>query len=145
MDDRPSNMQAYRDALAAALGTGEVVIAPFFRQGPPYLCSVEVPVNCPYCGHAVNRHDPEDGTCDVHRDVGLGPCQCPGLRRETLADEITAQGEAAHAEEGAELVAVALAAWRKCRAAGLVPDDPPDPEVRELTAALDELAAWELT
>lgn len=33
---------------------------------------------CPWCGHV---HDPEDGRCDAHANVGIGRCQCPGPQR----------------------------------------------------------------
>jgi hypothetical protein len=31
---------------------------------------------CAACGHAHRRHDPEDGNCEAHADVGLGRCPC---------------------------------------------------------------------
>jgi hypothetical protein len=31
---------------------------------------------CAACGHAHCRHDPEDGNCEAHADVGLGRCPC---------------------------------------------------------------------
>jgi hypothetical protein len=32
---------------------------------------------CPNCGHAMSRHDPEDGCCDAHRPDGeFGVCPC---------------------------------------------------------------------
>jgi hypothetical protein len=33
-------------------------------------------VECPLCGHAWRRHDPEDGLCDAHSDKGIGACKC---------------------------------------------------------------------
>ena len=33
-------------------------------------------VLCVTCGHELARHDPEDGTCDAHAQVGVGVCQC---------------------------------------------------------------------
>lgn len=31
---------------------------------------------CAVCGHAISRHDPEDGTCDAHAEQGFGVCPC---------------------------------------------------------------------
>lgn len=31
---------------------------------------------CPHCGHAWDRHDPEDGMCDAPSAEGLGACSC---------------------------------------------------------------------
>ena len=46
--------------------------------GGVVCCSCEgaAPPRCPTCGHAKNRHDPEDGTCDAPAEVGLGVCPC---------------------------------------------------------------------
>jgi hypothetical protein len=38
--------------------------------------AIPAPPRCPTCGHAKNRHDPEDGTCDAPAEVGLGVCPC---------------------------------------------------------------------
>ena len=31
---------------------------------------------CGSCGHSQRRHDPEDGNCEAHAEVGLGRCPC---------------------------------------------------------------------
>ena len=31
---------------------------------------------CPLCGHAWNRHDPDDGYCDAHSEERIGVCEC---------------------------------------------------------------------
>ena len=32
---------------------------------------------CPFCGHRIGQHDPEDRQCDAHANDRLGVCKCP--------------------------------------------------------------------
>jgi len=43
--------------------------------------------DCPLCGHAWKRHDPEDGCCDAHAEEGFGACPC-GRNRLWMAGRI---------------------------------------------------------
>jgi hypothetical protein len=43
--------------------------------------------HCPLCGHAWERHDPEDGCCDAHAGEGFGACPC-GRNRLWMAGRI---------------------------------------------------------
>ena len=42
---------------------------------------------CRWCGHV---HDPEDGHCDAHANVGVGRCTCPGEGLVVAYDKINA-------------------------------------------------------
>ena len=39
---------------------------------------------CPECGHLWRQHDPEDGLCDSHAEVGIGQCPCTGRQAVAL-------------------------------------------------------------
>lgn len=50
---------------ATTVGPKESTVRDWFNATP-----------CPECSHPIGSHDPEDGTCDRHAEIGFGVCRC---------------------------------------------------------------------
>ena len=63
------------DAVAMSGGTGAGAIAAIRRRQTIERRAVNPEAMCE-CGHALSRHDPEDGTCDAPVADHPGVCPC---------------------------------------------------------------------
>lgn len=81
------------DALAAMSPEDRAALARWLNPVEPFTDRARTAAlavgaaECRWCGHV---HDPEDGHCDAHANVGLGRCECPGEGLAVAYDKINA-------------------------------------------------------